>query len=198
MLRIGLTGGIGSGKSTVAQYFAELGVPVIDTDAIARDVVLPDSLAFKKIAEHFGSAVITAKGELNRQALRDIIFKSELDRKWLESLLHPLIRKVVAEQVAQAKSPYCVLVIPLLVESKSYPMIDRILVVDAPEEQQLARAQKRDQLTKAQVEAIMKAQAIRAERLTAANDVISNDGDLQHLHEQIKKLHESYLQLAKK
>lgn len=196
MLVIGLTGGIGSGKSTIAKYFAELGIDIIDTDQLAREVVAPGTPALVKITEHFGKEILDAK-QLNRKKLGDIVFKNTAERKWLEQLLHPLIRQETQRRIQQAKSSYCVAVIPLLVETKPNELINRTLVVDSPENLQIARAQQRDNLTPEQIAAILKAQATRKQRLAAADDVIQNDKDLNHLKQQVLQLHKKYLELAK-
>jgi dephospho-CoA kinase len=197
MLVIGLTGGIGSGKSTVAKFFAELGVEIIDTDQIAREVVAPDTKALAKIVEHFGKEILDNK-QLNRKKLKDIVFQNSTEREWLEQLLHPLIRQAMGQYILKVKSAYCIVVIPLLVEKKANGIIDRILVVDLPEEQQITRAQQRDDLSRDQVNAILKAQATKEQRLAAADDVIYNDKDLYHLKQQVVKLHQRYLELADK
>src|SRR5579883_1238465 len=147
MLVIGLTGGIGSGKSTVAKLFIERGVTVIDSDKLARDVVLPGQAALKQVAEKFGSAVMKPDGTLDRNALRKIIFEDENSRNWLEQLLHPLIRAEMKKQIKNANPPYCIIMIPLLLETENNPLIDRILVVDSAEADQIKRTQKRDNAT---------------------------------------------------
>lgn len=192
MLVIGLTGGIGSGKSTVAKLFAELGIEIIDADEFARIVVQPHTAGLAEIVKHFGKEILTAQGELNRQELRQKIFKHPEERVWLEQLLHPLIRQAMRERLAQVKSSYCIMVIPLLIESKPNELIDRILVVDAPEELQIERAMERDHLDRAQCEAIMKVQATREQRLSRADDVIDNSKDLNYLKQQVKQLNERY------
>lgn len=197
MLTIGLTGGIGSGKSTTADYFAEKGITIIDSDQIARDVVAPKTEGLTKIIEHFGTMILDTKGELNRRKLREIIFNNDSERKWLENLLHPLIRQRMQQQIAQAKSPYCIAVIPLLIETLPNPLIDRILVIDAPESEQLARTMHRDQAALEQIKNIIHSQAKREQRLAAANDILTNDKNLAHLKHQIDDLHLKYLELAK-
>lgn len=196
MLTIGLTGGVGSGKSTVAKYFAELGIDIIDTDEIAREVVNPDSDALKEITAHFGPTILNPDKTLDRKKLRSIIFKNKMEREWLEQLLHPLIRKKTQEKIRQSHSPYCVVVIPLLVETAPNTFIQRVLVIDAPEEQQLLRIQKRDDITKTDAEAIIKAQASRENRLAKADDIIKNHDDIDDLKRQVIKLHEFYLSIA--
>jgi len=198
MLVIGLTGGIGSGKTAAANYFAELDVPVIDTDELAREVVHPNSDAINKIQEHFGMHVINNDGSLNRKALGEIVFSKPTEREWLEELLHPKIRQLAAERIAALTEPYCILVIPLLVESEPHPLVDRILVIDCPEELQIARVQQRDHSEKAMIQQIIQAQADRQHRLAAADDIIVNDQDLEQLQAQVTSLHQQYLQLTAK
>lgn len=199
MLRIGLTGGIGSGKSTAAQYFAELGITIIDADAIARELVSKNSPALADISMHFGKQVLNNIGELDREKLRILVFDSDIERLWLENLLHPLIVEEIQLRSALAPAPYCVLVIPLLLEKNVTHLVDRILVIDAPVELQLQRAQQRDQSKQTndkQLNAILQTQLSRSERLAQADDILYNDGDLNHLQQQIMQLHTHYLQLA--
>lgn len=195
MLTIGLTGGIGSGKSTVANYFAELGITIIDADLIAREVVVPDSPALQNISQHFGKEILNPNGELDRKKLRDIIFADTQQRDWLENLLHPLIRQVIKQRLLTATSPYCVVVIPLLLEKNMQDWVDRILVVDATEQLQKTRLQQRDQLTAQQIDTMLATQLTRQQRLTAAHDTINNDGDRDALHAQVTALHKKYLAL---
>ena len=197
MLRIGLTGGLGSGKSMVANYFAELKVPVIDADKIAHELTQPDQEAFKKIVEHFGKAILTNQGLLNRSRLRSLVFQSSKERLWLENLLHPLIIAKMQESLKNLKIPYSILVIPLLTESlQSINFLDRILVIDAPESLQIQRVRVRDQLSQQQIELIMHSQSRREERLAMADDVLVNDQDLTVLRESVFKLNSKYLKLA--
>ncbi len=191
-LVVGLTGGIGSGKSTVSKLFNELGVPVIDTDVIARDVVQPGSFALAQIKLKLGQEALTATGELNRAQLRQLTFKDPALKAWLETLLHPLIRQQAKQQIDQVTTPYCLLVVPLLIENYPYPLIDRILVVDSPAELQLSRAIQRDQTSTAEIEAIMDTQASRKQRLELADDIIENRSDLASLKHQVTKLHDTY------
>ena len=174
-LVIGLTGGIGSGKSTVTHYFQELGIEVIDADIIAREVVAIDSPALKAIAEHFGDDYIQADGQLNRGLLRSKIFANELDKLWLNKLLHPLIRTQLISKTAAAKSPYCILVAPLLIENNLLHLVNRVLVIDVSEETQLERTMHRDSSSLKEVKAILASQTSRSKRLAVANDVINND-----------------------
>ena len=192
---LGLTGGIGSGKSAAAEHFATLGVHMVDADHAARWVVEPGRPALAKIVDRFGDAVLLPDGQLNRAALRERIFTSEEERRWLEQLLHPLIGEEIAANLARAESPYAILVSPLLVESGQRRMTQRVLVVDTPEHLQLERTMRRDKVSEEQVRAILKAQAVREDRLKHADDVLLNDGDLAHLHQQVERLHQFYLGL---
>jgi dephospho-CoA kinase len=190
---IGLTGGLGSGKTTVADLFAGLGVTVIDADVIAREVVIPDSDTFKEIVVHFGPDVVDKHGALQRHKLRDIIFADTRARAWLEKLLHPLILQEIHQRVKNIRAPYCIAVIPLLLEKNAHANIDRILVIDAPESLQVKRAMLRDDLTESQVGNILTTQLTRAERLAKADDVIVNDGDLNSLQQKVNELHLKYI-----
>lgn len=192
---LGVTGGIGSGKSAAAERFAEHGIHVVDADQAARWVVEPGRPALKKLAEHFGAQVLQADGSLDRGALRTTIFEDAAQRRWVEALLHPLIAQEITDHLAKATSPYAVFVSPLMVESGQYKRTDRLLVIDAPVELQRARTLARDNTTAAQVEAILKAQASREQRLALANDVILNDRDLAWLHAEVDRLHHLYLTL---
>lgn len=193
---VGLTGGIGSGKSTVADYFAALGVPTISSDQLARDVVKPETQALEDIVQYFGAEVINPDGTLNRSALREAIFHNETDRIWLETLLHPLIAKERDTQIASTDFPYVVVEIPLLLEKNLGGGVDRILVVDTPESLQKSRVVGRDQVSRESVEAVMQKQVSAAERRAGADDIIDNSGDLESLRSQVQSLHEKYLQLA--
>ncbi len=195
-LRVGLTGGIASGKTTVADLFAELGVPVIDTDVIARQVVEPGEPGLARVQEAFGDGVIDASGRLDRKGLRRRVFSSQADRKRLEEILHPFIRARMLEQSAAAGGPYQIIVVPLLVESGLEGLFDRILVVDVPRETQISRLLERDRESQDQAKSILSAQASREERLSAADDIIQNTGGLDKLRGQVLKLHTRYLKLA--
>ena len=193
---VGLTGGIGSGKTAAADRFAQAhGIHVVDADAKSRVVVEPGRPALVQIVERFGDAVLLENGTLNRAALRELVFREPQERLWLESLLHPLIRTEIERDLASAKSPYALLVSPLLIESGQYQMTQRIIVVDAPESMQLSRTAERDHVPVEQIHAIMQAQTDREERLSHADDVITNDKDLAALHAQVDRLHERYLAL---
>ena len=195
-LRIGLTGGIASGKSTVADMFADLGVPVIDTDVIARDVVRPGQPALEEIREAFGAGVIAADGTLDRSAMRAIVFGDDAARRRLEAILHPKIREVTIEQAEAAGGAYQVIVVPLLVESSLRAFVDRVLVVDCDEEIQVVRLLERDTESEQQARKILAAQSTRDERLAIADDVIENEGSLEDTREQVLALHRSYLREA--
>ena len=192
---LGLTGGIGSGKSAVAQRFIELGIHVVDADHAARWVVEPGKPALTKIVEHFGAEILQTDGQLDRSALRARIFADAHERQWLEALLHPLIGEEISQYLSRAASPYAILVSPLLVESGQHRLTQRILVVDAPEQLQVQRTIARDQSSSEQVHAILKAQANREERLRHAHDVLLNDQDLNWVHAEVERLHTFYLSL---
>jgi len=192
---LGLTGGIGSGKSAVAELFAQQGVHTVDADHAARWVVEPGRPALERIVERFGPGVLQAAGNLNRSALRELIFRDAEQRRWLEALLHPLIHEEIRDSLAQADSPYAILVSPLLIESGQHQMTGRILLVDTPEQLQLERTMRRDQVPEAQVQAIIKAQASRELRLQKAHDVLNNDRDLHWLQGEVERLHRFYLTL---
>lgn len=196
MLVIGLTGGIGSGKSTVAKCFAKHGITIIDTDKLAREVVTPNSPALKKITKHFGQDILDKAGKLKRKKLAALIFTQPKQRAWLENLLHPIIRKKMNSLIKKAQSPYCIAVIPLLAETKPNPSIDRVLVVDASTKQRSKRTQQRDKLAAEQIKKIMASQATRQQRLAIADDVINNNRDLHYLKKRVSSLHRKYLSLA--
>ncbi|MGO4999419.1 dephospho-CoA kinase [Oceanisphaera sp. W20_SRM_FM3] len=194
---VGVTGGIGSGKSTVADLFAELGVVIVDADMIARDVVASGEPVLDAIGAYFGPEVIAADGSLNRALMRERIFENAAYRHWLEALLHPLIRERMLVECQNARSAYCLLVVPLLVENKLTDLCDRVLVVDASAEVQIARSVRRDSSNEAQIKAMMATQASREQRLAAADDIIdNNDCDLAQLRAAVLQLHEQYLALS--
>ena len=195
-LIIGLTGGIGSGKSEVTRRFAKLGICIVDADEIARDVVLPGQVALSEIAQHFGDDILTAKGELDRAKLRKIIFENPDEKRWLENLLHPLINQIIRTRLAQAESAYVILASPLLLETQQHALTDRVLIIDTSEALQLARAGKRDNAKSEQIKAIMASQISRADRLARADDVIHNLGAIEELDTQVQQLHQQYLSLA--
>lgn len=195
MLVIGLTGGIGSGKTTTAQFFADLGVPVIDADLIAR--TLTDKLEIcQQLSEHFGPSILKADQSLDRQQLRQIIFNNLDEKVWLEQLLHPLIMANIINDIQQLKSSYCLVVIPLLLETGPYPFIDRILVIESPEKERLERAQKRDQTSAEDIQKIIQSQASPETRSTQKDDFILNAGNLEDLKKKVNELHQAYLELS--
>jgi dephospho-CoA kinase len=193
---VGLTGGIGSGKSRVAELFVERGAALVDTDAIAHELTGPGGGAMAALQAEFGATVVDAQGGLDRAAMRQLVFADPARRRRLEAILHPLIRQLAGERCRAATAPYVILAVPLLVESGSYRQrCQRILVVDCPEELQIARVLARNGLTAEQVRAIMAAQASREQRLAAADDVIVNDADFASLAERVEELHRKYLRL---
>lgn len=194
--RVGLTGGIASGKSTVAALFAELGVPVIDLDDVAREVVAPGTPLLERVLARFGSGVRAADGSLNRRALREVVFRDSAARRELESMLHPAILARTEERLASAGGSYQIIVVPLLAETGGAARYDRVLVVDCDEALQRARLAQRDGASPELVEAALRAQASRAARLRVAADVIHNDGSTQALRPQVQRLHEQYQHLA--
>lgn len=195
-LVIGVTGGIGAGKSAVCAAFERRGVPVIDTDQVAREVVMPGTAGLQAVVDAFGPDVLTAEGTMDRAAVRRLVFGNPENRIRLEAILHPLIRARVSEHLAGIRTPYCLLGIPLLVEGGNRAQVDRVLVVDCPESLQISRVMARDKLTDEEVRAIMKTQASRQERLARADDVVMNAGDLSAIESQVDELHASYLALA--
>ncbi len=192
ILKIGLTGGIGSGKSTACEIFSGLGVPVIDADAIAHKVVKPGMPALQSIIDEFGVNIMTKDGCLNSKKLRDRIFINETDRKKLESILHPIIYEKISHEAENINSSYCIIFIPLLLETGVSDIIDRILIIDVPKELQLSRASVRDNASLNDIERIIQAQISRDDRLAAADDIINNEGDFKNLRRQIYELHEFY------
>jgi dephospho-CoA kinase len=195
-LLIGLTGGIASGKSTVAQRFTDLGVPVIDADVAAREVVAPGKPGFEPVINRFGPRVLAENGELDRRALRDLVFSDSAARRDLETILHPLIRAEMDRGAAAAVGPYVVMAIPLLIEGGSRDRVDRILVVDVDEAVQLERVMARDHSSLEQARAILASQVPRSARLAAADDVLSNGGTVTELRQGVDRLHQQYLRLA--
>ncbi len=195
-LIIGLTGGIGSGKSAVSACFEKLGIAVIDADVAARVVVEPGTPGLAQIAEHFGPGVIDANGALDRAALRRIVFEDAAERRWLESVLHPRIGEEIRRGLREASSPYAILASPLLLEARQDVLAHRVLVVDVSEDTQVARTMQRDNNSGEQVRAIIAAQIGRAERLARADDVIENNGSLEDLEPKVLALHRRYLEIA--
>lgn len=195
-LIVGLTGGIGSGKSEASKRFGERGVLVVDADMVAREVVKQGTVALVQIAEHFGAGILDAAGDLNRSKLREIIFSEPTEKQWLETLLHPIINAEIRRQLANSTSAYSILTSPLLLETQQFQLVDRILVIDTSEQHQLDRARLRDQNNEAQIKAIMQTQLSRQERCARATDIIQNHGSIDELDMQIEKLHQLYVELA--
>lgn len=197
MYVVAITGGIGSGKTTVANQFAALGIEVVDADLIAREVVEPGTPALTAIASHFGPGILDEQGRLDRRALRERIFSDPAAKSWLNALLHPIIRSEMLRQCAAANSPYCLLVVPLLVENRLTELADRVLVIDVDETTQIERTCRRDGVSLEQAQAILASQASRSERLAMADDVLDNQsGTTETIRERILALHETYLAFA--
>lgn len=195
---VGLTGGIGSGKTTVADLFAEHGIVLVDADIIAREVVAKGSDGLRQIRDKFGPQMLTPEGTLDRAALREQIFHHPQDREWLNALLHPMIRTRMLQQIAAASSPYVIMVVPLLFENGLDKLVHRTLVVDISPKLQLQRTIERDKVSKEQVQNIINSQSDRQTRLDKADDVIDNQGDVTALQSQVLALHNKYLQLAER
>ena len=196
MFVVGLTGGIGSGKSTVAEMFTALEIDLVDADVAAREVVAPGTPALAEIAEHFGSDILMADGSLDRRGLRRLIFNQEQEKHWLETLLHPQIRRWLAQQISNRRSAYCLLVSPLLLETGQAELVDRILVVDVSVETQIARTLARDGGEERTVRAIIAAQIGRSQRLEHGDDIIDNELPVHPLRQRVKTLHQQYLAMA--
>jgi dephospho-CoA kinase len=195
-LVVGLTGGIASGKSIVANMFAKLGAGLVDTDLVARDVVAPGEPGLAAVTQAFGAGVLLRSGELDRAALRRIVFADDAKRHQLESLLHPLIRTRTLERLAQLGTAYALVAVPLLVETRFGELVDRVLVVDCPESLQLERLTRRDAIPRAEALAMVRAQTDRATRLRAAHDIVDNSGTMEATQRQVEQLHHRYLELA--
>jgi dephospho-CoA kinase len=197
MIVVGLTGGIGSGKTTVADCFAALGVPLIDADAIARELIVPGSPVLNEIVDCFGPDMLRPSGELDRDRLRHRVFTDAGERRRLEAILHPRIRAEMERRIRLLNTPYCIVSIPLLVEAAQTDLVDRVLVVDCPPELQRERIARRGGWPEEDIEGALRVQATRAQRLQAADDVIVNDGDLDTLREKVTILHRRYLELSR-
>lgn len=195
-LRVGLTGGIGSGKSTVKQCFDDLQVPTVDADEISRSVTRPGQAAFDEVVGLFGKACLDDSGSLNRQYLRELIFARPAMKQKLEAIVHPRVREGIREFENKVNYPYCVICVPLLLETGGHTAMDRVLVVDAPEELQIARVSRRDGANEAQTRNIIKAQVSRSERLRHAHDIIVNDGNINDLKIRVGSLHDKYIELS--
>ena len=199
MLVVGLTGGIAAGKSTATAFFRERGVPVIDADEVAREVVAPGTPGLAAVVDAFGLRVLHADGTLDRRRLRDIVFADPAQRRRLENILHPLIQDEIRAHLQRLSAPYCILAVPLLVESPALrALVHRVLVIDVPVEVQIARLMQRDRMTAAQCQAMLAAQASRTQRLEGADDVVDNATDIDTLRRQLEHLHAHYLELARR
>ena len=196
MLKIGLTGGIGSGKTKAAEYFSKLKVPIIDADKIAHELLKPDTKLHKKVISHFGKDFLTSKNTLNRKKLRNLIFSNKKERLWLEKLLHPAIQKEINKKAKKLKSPYCIIAVPLLFETKFPIKIDRALVIDCWKKDQINRIRKRDKSSINQAKSIIKTQIDRKLRLKKADDAIKNTSTIDNLKKSVKNLHLYYLSLS--
>ena len=196
MLVVGLTGGIGSGKTAVSDRFAQYGVPVIDTDLLARELVEPGQPALATIVAEFGSDCLDERGQLRRAHLRERVFADPAGRRRLEAILHPRIRALARERIAASSAPYCLVVIPLLAETGMTDLVDRVLVGDVPEVEQIRRVMARDRVDEARARRILAVQAQRAQRLALADEILDNGGDLDHLDRQVTDLHQRYSTLA--
>lgn len=195
-LRIGLTGGIASGKSTVSGRFAQLGVPVFDADDIARALVEPGATGYGPVVEAFGEGILTGDGRIDRRRLRKVVFDDPDARRRLEAILHPLVRDELARRIDACTAPYCIAAVPLLIEAAQTDLVDRVLVVDAPEELQRTRLLQREGWSAEEADAVIRAQASRADRLAAADDVIENAGGVGDLLRAVDDLHARYRALA--
>lgn len=197
MLRVGFTGGIGSGKSTISDIFqSSYNIPIIDADEISRMLLTPNQKAYKEVLGLFGEDVILDNGEINRKWLREKIFVQANLREQLEQIIHPKVRNEISQQVNQVKANYCLIVIPLLVESNMQTVVDRILVVDTSKENQIQRVISRDNVEPEQVHNIIASQIDPSKRLELADDIITNNGNIQDLHSQVESLHQKYLDLS--
>ena len=195
-LTIALTGGIGSGKTSIASIFKSLGVPIIDSDTISKEIILPGKPCFKDIVNEFGEEILTNKGTIDRYKLRDIIFNNDKTRIKLENIIHPVVFKNIDTEISLINYPYCLVIIPLLIETKSTERFDRILVIDALESLQFERIVKRDDISPILIKKIIKTQAKRKERLRYANDIIVNNDTIMNLNKSINTLHKKYLGLS--
>ena len=198
MFSVGLTGGIASGKTTISNLFADLGVPIIDTDVISRALLEPGEPAYEQVCHHFGDDILESDQQINRARLREIVFSRPLEKRWLEAMLHPLIYQRSHEEItAHAGEEYVIVVVPLLFETNFQSLVDRVLAVDCPAETQIRRLLKRDGIDESLAQKMLSQQLGNDERLSRAHDVIENRSDDSHLHEQITLLHERYLELAR-
>lgn len=197
MYCVGLTGSIASGKSTVSEYLRKKGIAVHSADAIARELTMPGQLAWKEMKKHFGDAVITATGELDRAHIREIIFASAVERRWLENLLHPLIRETIWQRLLSTQgSAYQVIEIPLLIGKENYPYLDRVLLIASDPEKQINRVMKRDKLSREAALSILKTQPNYLEEKNLVDDIVFNDGSVEELLKKVEVLHKKYLALS--
>ena len=196
-MRVGLTGGIGSGKSTVKNYFDELGVPTIDADEISHRLTMPGQAAFNEVVDLFGKESLDESGNLNRRHLRELIFTEPALKIKLEAIIHPRVRAEIQTFINQVKYPYCIISIPLLLETGGQATVDRVLVVDAPEELQVERVTRRDNTNEDQTRSIIMAQISRSERLRAAHDIIVNDGNMSDMKIRVVNIHNKYIELSR-
>lgn len=197
ILKVGLTGGIGSGKTTVAELFHQLGAPIIDADLIAREITEEGQPAYLAIVKKLGDGILLQENQLDRKKLRDRIFADNDLKQWLEELLHPIIKKAIVDRTSKLDFAYCIVSIPLLVETQSFDLVDRVLVIETNIDFQIERTMTRDSSTPDQVLKIIQSQATGTERMNVADDIIYNNGDLQQLSEQVQKIHNQYLAMAK-
>ena len=197
VLTIALTGGIGSGKTSIASIFKSLGVPIIDSDTISKEIILPGKPCFKDIVNEFGEEILTNKGTIDRYKLRDIIFNNDKARIKLENITHPIIFKNIDIQTSLINYPYCLVIVPLLIETKSVKYFDKVLLVDTLENIQFERVTKRDSISPTLLRKIIKTQVTRSERLKYADDIIENNNEIGNLNEYINILHKKYLTLSK-
>lgn len=193
MLTIGLTGGIGSGKSAASNFFSSLGITIIDADRIAYQITSQGTKSYDDILSHYGPSILLANGDLNRKIIRDTIFNQPNEKQWLEELLHPQIRKIITDQISISTGPYIIVSIPLLAESTGITFLDRVLLIDCTQELQIQRTCKRDNIERDKVIMILQQQATRSERIAIADDIIINNGTLTDLHHKLQSLHQSYL-----
>lgn len=193
---VGLTGGIGSGKSTVGKLFARLGVPVISADEIAHELLTHNHAVYQAVSNRFGDSLLDTEQQIDRRKLRNMIFSNPAEKQWLEDLMHPLIKQEIIQHVKNFVYPYCVVEIPLLLEVGWQDLVDRILTIDCSEELQMQRATSRDGNVDPNIAAIIATQITRKERKAASNDVVENSGDLNHLSKRVEDLHHHYLELA--
>jgi dephospho-CoA kinase len=196
MLRIGVTGGIGSGKTTIANLFAKLGVPVIDADEIARTLLEPGKETYNKVVARFGDNILQADKSINRSELRELVFSDKDNKKLLENILHPEVYKQIVNEVSKLQSAYCIIVVPLLIEADFLDLVDRVLVIDADESVRITRVMERNGMARQDIENIINSQSSNQEKLKIADDVINNSGDETALTQQVNELHKKYTLLS--